>query len=160
MKFTILSIILSLALGCKENRTPKIHYIPEGFTGPLIVVYEEEGFPKLNIIDEAYQLNFPPNGIIITSSSAEYGWAKDRYFYIQKNGLKKEIDSYFSEEGISIQGGGMGSVMNDGKEYSYSEIFIGTKAEYEQAQIKDNLFERIEKEIKNQRVREKNDILE
>lgn len=152
MKLITIVLFLLFTFGCKKERSPIIYNIPESFSGSLIVVYEEEGFPKLNKKDDAFEFNFPSSGVLITSSSQEYGWAKDRYFYIYTNGKKEEVDSYFSSEGTSIHEGATVSSIQKGKTYHYFQVFIGTKKQYDQVGDLDDSFERIEREIAKKKV--------
>lgn len=100
-----------------------MHLIPVGYEGVVITVYKQEGFPALPIKDGFLVYEYPSDGIIITSSSQEFGSASDRTFELLENGTQRPLGAggrieRFAASG-SQEGGGKPSI-------SYSFKVIGT----------------------------------
>jgi len=83
-----LAIIIGiLALSsCEKRRTPVRHLIPAGYEGVVITVYSQEGFPELPIENGYLVCRYPSDGILITSSQLQLGWAADQTFDVHNDG--------------------------------------------------------------------------
>ena len=62
--------------------------IPEGYVGWVRVEFQIKDAPPLPVEGGEYLFKFPPSGLLRTSSSEEYGWAKDHYFYYSEKGAR------------------------------------------------------------------------
>lgn len=83
----------------KEGRD-EVYLIPEGYTGCVVIAYDQPNEPSLRIINDKLVYKIPENGILKTSSHYGFGWLyKDdsgwfnaKYFYVNDEGKKvKEI---------------------------------------------------------------------
>ena len=83
--FAIFIGIISLS-ACEKRRTPVRHLIPSGFEGIAITVYSQKGFPDLPAENGYIVCRYPSDGILITSSPMEFGWAADQTFDVHSDG--------------------------------------------------------------------------
>lgn len=77
------------ALTKSNSRRPNKFLIPEGYVGWVIVEYRVKNAPALAIENGHYLYTFARNGTFQTSSSLEYGWAHDEYWYYSLKNPKK-----------------------------------------------------------------------
>ena len=70
-----LSILVALALGCSRapKPTPEAYVLPAGYTGWVLVEYDLDDAPPLEVIDGRRQLHVPQSGTLRTSSMLEVG---------------------------------------------------------------------------------------
>ena len=66
-----------LVSGCEKKRIPSLYLIPESYEGVVVTVWGEDGFEPLPEVDGFLVHKYPSDGILITSSEAEFGWAAD-----------------------------------------------------------------------------------
>lgn len=62
--------------------------VPEGYVGWVRVEFQSSGAPPVPVENGEYVFQIPPSGLLKTSSSEQYGWAKDRYYYDSRNGVQ------------------------------------------------------------------------
>lgn len=79
-----------LFLKAYNYTSPKEFLIPEKFSGPLRIVYEEKCGKELKKENGKEIFKFPTNGILILSSKFD-GGINHKYFFVDKKGNKKEI---------------------------------------------------------------------
>jgi hypothetical protein len=75
-------VVASLSSGCaKEERPPIDYLLPANFEGGFAVVYRVADAPPLPMKEGRVQVAVPPGPtpLILTSSSPQDGWARDRY---------------------------------------------------------------------------------
>ncbi|HEX5708275.1 MAG TPA: hypothetical protein VFX96_13310 [Pyrinomonadaceae bacterium] len=133
----------SLSLACQEEekqRRPSRYLIPDGFVGWVKIYYKVKDAPPLPFEDGAYLFKIPASGVLKTSSSMEYGWASDEYFYYSDDARRPLKETGWGEGGM-IWAGHNGSretaqmgqstdeIPEENKTY-YSGFFVGTEAEY------------------------------
>jgi hypothetical protein len=87
-------------LGCEQKRTPSKYLIPYDYEGVVITVYEQKGYPELPIADGFIIHEYPNDGILITSSEQEFGWASDQVFDVLEDGTYRELKT-----DIEVSGG-------------------------------------------------------
>jgi hypothetical protein len=107
--------------------------IPEGYVGWVRVEFQSSGAPPVPVVNGEYVFHIPPSGLLKTSSSEQYGWAKDRYFYDSKNGARRLPDS--GREQSLIWGKINGQESSSQGSRTYEEFFVGTEKEFKE-QIK------------------------
>lgn len=90
--FTIFIGIISLS-ACEKRRTPVRHLIPAGYEGVVITVYSQKGFPDLPIENGYLVCRYPSDGILITSTPMEFGWAADQTFDVHSDGSWSAIST-------------------------------------------------------------------
>ena len=111
----VLSLLASVSVlvGCEKKRTPDRYLIPANYEGVVITVFDQPGFPPLPIEDGFRLHGYPDDGILITSSSQELGWAADETLDVAESGARTPIPTRHSG-GRCERFGGTGSQMVDG----------------------------------------------
>jgi hypothetical protein len=93
-------------------------------------VQVEFGVPGAKILPiESGQavVKFPASGVLATSSPAQYGWAKDSYFYYSDAGLR-QLPS--SGAGRMIWGKINAEEAGASGQRNYEEFFVGTERQF------------------------------
>ena len=67
-------------------RHPFKFLIPENYVGWVEVKYGVATAPELQMDHGTRLARISSNGTLVTSSTIEQGWAKDRYFYYSEDG--------------------------------------------------------------------------
>lgn len=127
----VVALLIWLTIGERHiGRHPSRFLIPEGYVGWARVEFEVTTAPPLPIEGGEYVVKFPPSGLLRTSSSEEYGRAKDHYFYYSNNGTRPLPDG--SDKNGMIWGNinGEGSGVQGKKKYE--EFFVGTEQQFKQ----------------------------
>jgi hypothetical protein len=113
-------------------------FIPDGYVGWVQVEFQVPDASVLPVIDGESVYKFPRSGLLTTSSSEEYGWAKDHYFYYSEEGTRMLPETGRGGGGLiwgKINGEGAGAL---GKR-KYEEFFVGTEEQFrEQASEQQN----------------------
>jgi hypothetical protein len=107
--------------------------IPEGYVGWVRVEFQSGDAPPVPVENGEYIFQIPSSGLLKTSSSEQYGWAKDRYFYNSKNGVRRLPDS--GREQSLIWGKLNGQESTSRGSRTYEEFFVGTEQQFKE-QIK------------------------
>lgn len=112
----------------RENtRRPERHLAPAGFEGVLLTVYDEPGYPSLPVQEGFYIHRYPADGILITSSTQEFGSAKDEFLDFLPDGTYAPFQS--SLKGPLFEAtGSYGSSMDGPAKIEYAAKLAGTKA--------------------------------
>ena len=74
---------------------PEAYLIPNGFRGPVILVFGWEGGEPMKHVDGKRIYRIPPSGIFVTSDRGNPGHVLSgdrRFFYVGQNGETSEID--------------------------------------------------------------------
>jgi len=103
--------------------------IPEGYVGWVRVEFQIKDAPLLPVEGGECLFKFPPSGLLRTSSSEEYGWAKDHYFYYSEKGARILPDTPPGGGGLiwgKINAEESGPL---GKK-KYEEFFVGTEQQF------------------------------
>lgn len=72
-RWLLLLFCVVTAVGCGQQSAPSKYLIPHDYEGVVVTVYDQAGFPPLPVSDGYIVHRYPPDGILITSSSMEYG---------------------------------------------------------------------------------------
>ena len=99
--------------------------------GWVRVEFQVSDAPALPLEGGEYLFKIPPSGLLRTSSSEEYGWARDHYFYYSEKGTRILPDTGPGGERLiwgNINGEGSGS---QGKR-KYEEFFVGTEQQFKE----------------------------
>jgi hypothetical protein len=107
--------------------------IPESYVGWVRVEFQSSGAPLVPVEHGEYVFQIPPSGLLKTSSSEQYGWAKDRYLYDSKNGIRRLPDSGRDQSLIWGKLNGQESTSQGSR--TYEEFFVGTEQQFKE-QIK------------------------
>ena len=126
----LLSLAAWLAIGARHSiRHSSRFLIPEGYVGWVRVEFQVNGAPPLPVEGGEYLIKLPPSGLLSTSSSEEYGWAKDHYLYYSEKGTRILPDTAPGGGGLiwgKINGEQTGSQGNR----KYEEFFVGTEQQF------------------------------
>ncbi len=96
IRFLSLLVITTLLVGCEKRRTPARCLVPFAYEGVLVTIFDQVGFPALPTKDGFQIYQFPDDGIIITSSKQEFGWASDETLDVMQDGSYLRIPSRLS----------------------------------------------------------------
>ena len=94
-RWLILFLLIVIASGCgrpDETSQPSIFLIPEGYKGWVMVEYDKDnGNPSKTEGDyTVFKVNEQGVGKTKTLLSGG-GWARNKYFYVNKNGERKQL---------------------------------------------------------------------
>jgi hypothetical protein len=89
----ILLLGIATLTACEKKRTSERHLIPANYEGVVIAIYGQAGFPKLPMKDGYQVFEYPKDGILITSSQPEFGWAPDETLDVLPDGTYRQISS-------------------------------------------------------------------
>jgi hypothetical protein len=126
------ALLMSLALwlgwtGQHSSLRASRFLIPEGYTGWVRVEFEVRGAPPLSTVGGEYVLRIPADGILRTSSSEQYGWARDHYYYHSAEGVRPIPDS---GQAPLIWGKINGEASGAAGKRKYEEFFVGTAQQF------------------------------
>ncbi|MEF2246451.1 DUF6843 domain-containing protein [Paenibacillus sp. IITD108] len=79
-------ILIVLQLSIQPTST---FLIPEGYTGEVKIIYEQEGYPALERKNNRIYLEIPSTGVLLTSSENKTGPV--RFYYVNSEGDRTEI---------------------------------------------------------------------
>lgn len=90
-KNVLISIVCFLILCCSNSGEDSIRLIPEGFEGPVIIVFnQKDGEPKeYDNGKRVYRI--PKDGVLRTQFESNFGLQKHEFFYTNKDGDWTEI---------------------------------------------------------------------
>jgi hypothetical protein len=143
MRAVIFFLIISFMLSsCDTNGEQEIIVAPNNFKGYIIVIFnQKEGTPiKYEGKKRVYEI--PQNGILKTQFKVNDGWREFAEYYYEKIAPENELPSFVEIEKVptdTIAGfmGANGTVKKDSESeerLEFSEFYIGTKSDIEQAQ--------------------------
>jgi hypothetical protein len=112
--FSISLVGSILLINVNEKKTHDYYVIPEGYIGEISVLYDIEDAPQPKKIDGYTVIEINEKGYGITPLPESEGIIENKYFYINKQGQKKEI----YESCVNI--GPTESTSGDGYEYTRS----------------------------------------
>lgn len=76
-KLFILLLALVLSACDREMKSP-VHQVPAGYEGHVVVIFDQPGFPELPTNRKNQFLQYPTDGILITSSPQRFGLNSDQ----------------------------------------------------------------------------------
>ncbi|MCX8214715.1 MAG: hypothetical protein OTJ97_09495, partial [SAR202 cluster bacterium] len=62
----------------------------------MITVFNQQGFPELPLVDGFRVHEYPDDGILITSTEQEYGWASDETLDVLEDGTHRRLSTRHS----------------------------------------------------------------
>jgi hypothetical protein len=86
-----LATMAAISMGAQIARHPVRFLIPANYVGWVEVKYGETTAPILPMNKETLICHIPPDGVLVTSSLLEQGWANDEYFYYSQDGSTHEL---------------------------------------------------------------------
>lgn len=121
MRIHVLFTIALLATSCSDReRSPNVYLLPENFSGWTCIDFDRPECPETPYVDGKWVFSFPSTGYLCTSSTIEYGRAKDEWYFLANN---KRIPV----PGYLLQHGGVSNVgsSTDNPESTVQSMFIG-----------------------------------
>ena len=100
--------------------------IPEGYTGWVRVEFEVPGAPPLPKESGHTLVKIPPSGVLKTSSSEQYGLAKDDYAFYSNDTERPLPDSGPEKR---VWGKITGELQGPSKQ-KYEQFFVGTQQQF------------------------------
>lgn len=120
----LLALAIWLGFGARNESLRSSRFlIPEGYTGWIRIEFEVQGAPPLPIDHGEYTITIPADGVLLTSSVEQYGWARDRYYYYSGQNMRSLPDS---GESAMIWGKLNGEAASTSGKQKYEEFFVGT----------------------------------
>jgi hypothetical protein len=124
----LIALAFWLGLGTRhENQRSSRFLIPDGYTGWIRVEFEVQGAPPLPMESGEYVLRIPATGILQTSSTEQYGWAQDHYYYYSAQGMRALPDFGASS---MIWGKLNAEASGTAGKRKYEEFFVGTSQQF------------------------------
>jgi hypothetical protein len=123
---TGLGLWLGMSIRNSTHRSSRF-LIPEGYTGWIRIEFEVQGAPPLPMEGGQYVLKIPSDGVLRTSSTEQYGWAKDQYYYYSAQGVRTLQDSGPAE---LIWGKINGEASGTSGKRKYEEFFVGNAQQF------------------------------
>ena len=135
-----MTLLLQMHTACQTGE-PAIFVLPEGYTGYVIIIYDQENGVAQKYKDKSRLYEIPETGILKTQFKNNPGWTDFPKFYYKKvtseNQLSFTMDAKnLPADTIVAFGGSSGYVSKDieGKEgIRYVQYFIGTEAQIDTA---------------------------
>ena len=124
----IIGVVAWVSLATRNSPRRSLQFlIPENYTGWVRVEFGVSGAKALPIQSGQAVAKFPASGILTTSSPAQYGWAKDFYFYYSDAGLRPLPSS---GAGRMIWGKINAEEAGASGKRDYEEFFVGTERQF------------------------------
>jgi hypothetical protein len=70
---------------------PELHLIPDGFEGPVIIIYEDPNGAPLRMEGDTIRYDIPVSGVYRTQSKLNEGWGRPDYEYVDAAGRRTPI---------------------------------------------------------------------
>ena len=75
------------------------YFVPSGFEGPVLVIYDQASAPALPIVNGGRRLDIPASGVLVTSSSRSEGWKDPAIYLIGRDGAQTPVATDWSRSG-------------------------------------------------------------
>ena len=124
MKPALLIILCSMLLGCERHRSEAYEF-PDGFHGWAVIVWGVPGHPQIPTDDGVIIVRFPADGVVITSTKLEFNAAR-----VGSSFLDASQHRWPSIPIIGFAGNGFMHEDKSDRDMDYTQVFVGTKAEY------------------------------
>jgi hypothetical protein len=127
--FILVACVMGLLAACSDDDAvaPNLYLIPDGYKGWVQVVYDKDEGQPTGTEGEYTVIKINKDGKSkVKTTFTHEGWATNKYYYVTKNGERKEL-----KPGEMIHGAteGRESIVNAGEE----NFFVGTQEEFAQA---------------------------
>ncbi|MBK8484760.1 MAG: hypothetical protein IPL31_10570 [Saprospiraceae bacterium] len=135
----ILSVILS---SCNANGEQEAIVVPKNFKGYIMVIFNQKNGTPIKYEGKKRVYEIPQNGILKTQFKPNDGWQEFPEYYYEKIAPENKLLSFAEIKKVpadTIVGfmGAVGSMRkNDYNEdrFMFTQFYIGTKSDIEQAQ--------------------------
>lgn len=89
-----LLLVIGILVGCSPNRLPEVHLVPTDYQGPLLVLYDQAGYPALPRSGDSLVFDFRSGNVVRTSSALVTGngpVSAFQYYYVGPTGQRTRI---------------------------------------------------------------------
>jgi hypothetical protein len=124
MKPAVLFLCLAL-FGCEQRHRSEVYEFPDGFHGWAVIVWGVPSYPPCLTNQDDIIVRFPTNGIVVTSTHLEFQAVRGGSYF-----LDAADHRLVSHPDIGFAGNGFMYDDKSRRSMDYTQIFIGTKAEY------------------------------
>ncbi len=107
------SSVIALALVClvaglawipSRLSQGNICLIPEGFSGPVFIIFGQADGVKPEVENGKRVYRIPKNGILKTKAEADYRLSQGEFYYIDSKGRRTKLEYLFPQGGPSVGG--------------------------------------------------------
>jgi hypothetical protein len=128
--------------GCQKKAEQEIVILPKDYKGYIVIIYDQKKGASARYEGKKRIYEIPPNGILKTQFTGNYGWREFAEFYYEGVSRENRLLSFAEFEKIptdSLVGfiGPAGTVKKDANSddrIEFVEFYVGTKLDIEQAQ--------------------------
>ena len=95
LRQSLILLLVSLSLACSlfAKPTDVIYLIPEGFTGGVIIIYNQpDGITPETTDDGTIVYRIPNDGVVKVKSPLDEGRYRFRYYFVDEKGKQSEIE--------------------------------------------------------------------
>ncbi|KUP23367.1 hypothetical protein [Paenibacillus sp. DMB5] len=79
-----------------------IFLIPDGFAGPVEIIFGQDSYPYIELINNQYVFEIPVTGVLkVSNKESESGYAEDEYYFIDCSGnriIRAEVSNHIITE--------------------------------------------------------------
>jgi hypothetical protein len=79
-----------------DRAQPETYLVPEGFEGPVFIVFDQSGADPLTIAGGRRIIEVPRSGIVVTSSPEAEGWKNPEVFRVTNAGKREPVATDWS----------------------------------------------------------------
>lgn len=118
-KILFLSLLTLTVFSCKkENGEDSIRLIPEGYTGPVVIIFNQSDGTPVKYEDNKRVYEIPKSGILKTQFSKNTGFQINEFYYVSDKGKRTKIEYLSAPKDSS-------NSINNKKVYAYAEEYSG-----------------------------------
>jgi len=128
MRLAFVAFLCLALVGCGQRRAVEVSEFPAGFHGWAVIVWSVPEYPAIPTDHGKLIERFSLDGVIITSSKQQFGWAKDEAYFIDAAGHR--LPSL-----PRVPFGAVGQIQQSGHTMHYFQEFVGTDAELRAAPV-------------------------
>ncbi|MEO1559037.1 MAG: hypothetical protein AAFS12_05170 [Cyanobacteria bacterium J06632_19] len=128
--------ILVIFQSCNKTNS-EVFVLPKGYSGAVIVVYEQEEGINTNVVDGVVVYHIPKNGILKVKTALSYGSSNPPEFYEESQQEKNKIEFIQVPREKGNQGmvaccySNGKSLNNDNHTLVYTKFIVGNSSELE-----------------------------
>jgi hypothetical protein len=75
---------------------PETYLVPEGFQGPVFIIFDQAGAAPLPMVDGRRVIEVPQSGVVVTSSAIAEGWKNPEVFRVLNTGIREPVATDWS----------------------------------------------------------------
>ena len=110
---------------CLVSRSEE-HLIPDGFVGRVLILYDDPQGVPMRVKDGAISYAIPPNGILRINGHKDSGWRRIRYFYVGRDGQRKQLQATGADSDFGIFNDVSGTDFHNNVAIRYRTYLVGS----------------------------------